>query len=380
MNVLLVVTGFPDQTNPARSVYNFNYAKELQQSGYKVSVIYLRALKPGRPFLKFSTIDEFNLIEIGCIIPRKGFVFSLITNVIFSKVVKNNKLRTLIGIPNIVHGINGSGAIQTYNVAEYFKCPYLIQFVGSDVNFGLKGKIKDKTYFKALNDAAYFTFNSGRLKIDFFKHFKREKANEIVYRGVKLEKFSFNFIPIKNRVEILFLGGFPNNTNLKGGYTLHQALIELDSKIDVKYPEINVIIGGPLSEMTRNQITLKNISINYLGAIPKENVACLMSQSHIVIIPSLHEGLPNVLYEAMASGNAIICSNVGGIPEFIKNNETGFLFNADNHKQLEKLLHDLLSNKNEIERLAFNSRNYITKFDYSNFLKIYSAIYKKYGS
>ena len=74
MNILLVVTGLPDERSPARSVFNLRYAQELMKLGHIVTVLYLRAIKPGRPFLHISNANGIDVFEFGMLIPKVSFI------------------------------------------------------------------------------------------------------------------------------------------------------------------------------------------------------------------------------------------------------------------------------------------------------------------
>ncbi|MBI2450082.1 MAG: glycosyltransferase family 4 protein [Candidatus Nealsonbacteria bacterium] len=71
-----------------------------------------------------------------------------------------------------------------------------------------------------------------------------------------------------------------------------------------------------------------------------------MRDCYCLIVPSLSEGLPRVILEAMALGKPVIASNVGGIPDLVKDGQTGFLFEVGNVEQLAEKLRTLLRNKN----------------------------------
>ncbi|APA93620.1 glycosyltransferase family 4 protein [Myroides sp. ZB35] len=378
MKILLVVTGLPDTKNPARSVYNLNFAKELINTGHQVSIVYLRALKPGRSLIKFySTEDKIEIIEVGCVVPQKVFRAKTISELIFKKLIKRSKVFGSLKDVDVVHGINGNAAVYTNMLASIYSRKYLLQFVGSDVNLNLKESLVRKSYRQALSNCNFFAFNSKALQDEFEKFVTiGDITKRVIYRGVKLEKFIFGFSEIKQEIKVLFLGGFPNMGNLKGGLTLLDAIKRIDATLDISNPRLKFVIGGPNADVIKFDIKTMNIDIEFIGAVPKEDINKLMQESHIVIIPSLNEGLPNVLYEAMATGNLVMGTKVGGIPEFIDHDEVGILFQPNSPQNIVDNITTIVRKPELIRNLAYNARKKIEQYDYSNFVTIYIAIYE----
>lgn len=124
-----------------------------------------------------------------------------------------------------------------------------------------------------------------------------------------------------------------------------------------------------------DKIDNENIKLHFIGAVDKNAVKEKMKESHIVIIPSMAEGLPNVLYEAMASGNMIIASNVGGIPEILEHGITGEFVPPNDPTALMKSILKSSSLDRYIEECAINGRKKIEEMDYSMFISGYLNIY-----
>lgn len=377
MKILLVVTGLPDNKNPARSVYNLNFAKELINSGHQVSIVYLRALKPGRTLIKSYTIEDvIEVIEVGCVVPQKIFGAKTISELIFKSLIKRSKAFGILKDVDVVHGINGNAAVYTSMLASIYKRKYLLQFVGSDVNLNLKESLARKSYRQALSNTSFFAFNSKALQDEFEKYVPDNVTKRVIYRGVKLENFVFKFFDIKQEIKVLFLGGFPNMGNLKGGLTLLDAIKRIDDTLDISSPKLKFVIGGPNADAIAFDIKTTNVGIEFIGAVPKECINTLMQESHIVIIPSLNEGLPNVLYEAMATGNLVMGTKVGGIPEFIDHDEVGILFQPNSTQNIVDSITTIVEKPELIRHLAYNARKKIEQYDYSNFVTIYITIYE----
>ncbi|MCH8110073.1 MAG: glycosyltransferase family 4 protein, partial [Chloroflexi bacterium] len=74
------------------------------------------------------------------------------------------------------------------------------------------------------------------------------------------------------------------------------------------------------------------------------------------ILPSLSEGSPDVIAEAMARGVPIVASRVGGIPDLIEENETGLLVDAGDSQQLAEAILKLISDAEMRKRIALNAR------------------------
>ncbi len=85
--------------------------------------------------------------------------------------------------------------------------------------------------------------------------------------------------------------------------------------------------------------------VSYEGFVTGEKKAELLNSSDLFILPSYIEGLPIAILEAMSYSCPVLATTVGGIPEVVKDGETGFLFNAGDKESLEKKLINFIENK-----------------------------------
>ena len=103
-----------------------------------------------------------------------------------------------------------------------------------------------------------------------------------------------------------------------------------------------------------------------------------MKNCYCLVIPSLSEGLPRVLLEAMALAKPVVASKVGGIPDLIQEGQNGFLVEPGNTDQLAEKLRILLKDKNLAIEMGKRSRELIQdKFSnekyIANYLKMLNA-------
>ena len=92
---------------------------------------------------------------------------------------------------------------------------------------------------------------------------------------------------------------------------------------DAEY-HLKLIGDGPLLTQVKNEVLKRSLSkkVELTGAI--KNPFSVISSNSILLLPSKIEGLPSVILEAMAYKIPVIAHGVGGIPEILKNGETGW--------------------------------------------------------
>ncbi|NDB59392.1 glycosyltransferase family 1 protein [bacterium] len=150
-------------------------------------------------------------------------------------------------------------------------------------------------------------------------------------------------------------------------------LVEKNATIDIidslTYLPENVkflIIGtGYEEEMLKNRVSKLGLEnrVHFLGFVKHENMPQYLHISDIFIRPSLSEGFGNSYIEAMAAGIPVIATPVGGILDFLKDNENGLLCEVRNPKNIawkvEMLLNDnVLKNKIVKNALEMVERKY----------------------
>ncbi|MCX6749291.1 MAG: glycosyltransferase family 4 protein [Candidatus Pacearchaeota archaeon] len=139
---------------------------------------------------------------------------------------------------------------------------------------------------------------------------------------------------------------------------------------NVKSYKVVVLGSGPLKKMLES----KYKNIEFLGFQKPDNY---YKKASIAVIPSIWmENFSYSVLEAMAYGLCVLGSDIGGIPEQIKDKQTGILFKRGNKKDFEEKLNYLLKNPKEIKKLGGNARKYARKnFSWDKITRKYEKVY-----
>ncbi len=125
----------------------------------------------------------------------------------------------------------------------------------------------------------------------------------------------------------------------------HDFLLEIFLNLKKQLPDCKLwLVGeGKTREALENKIIKNDIQedVKFWGNRP--DVISLMKAAHVMVMPSRIEGLPGVILEAMSCGLPVAATPVGGIPEVIKDRETGLILSLDNPKQNAEALLRLIS-------------------------------------
>lgn len=137
------------------------------------------------------------------------------------------------------------------------------------------------------------------------------------------------------------------------------SLIEMLRILDSSKSNCNlkfVIAGdGPKQKNIEDLINeLTTISVSYVGFTAPE---VFFSQIDCYILPSLTEGCPIAIIEAMSVGIPTIATNVGGVSELITHKENGFLFEPLDVKAMSDCILEIASNKSIISEFKVNCLN-----------------------
>jgi len=126
---------------------------------------------------------------------------------------------------------------------------------------------------------------------------------------------------------------------------LYVGLIEYHKGIEwllsvlIKHPEWNITIVGDGVDARRLKIKYQSSQINFVGKLTQAELQKYYRQADYLVVPSLcYENSPTVIYEAFSYGLPVIASAIGGIPELVDDNKTGFLFETESINELEKAL------------------------------------------
>lgn len=215
-------------------------------------------------------------------------------------------------------------------------------------------------------------------KYIFVSKFIYNKHNEY-QKGIKLKSVVLhNFISNLEDIK-------PNSK--KGEYFLYLGRLSREKGVDTLINaaedaniSLKIVGNGPLSEKKE---TCKNKNIEFLGFKKGEELWKLVKDASFVIVPSeWYENNPLSIIESYAFGKPVIGSEIGGIPEILENNKTGYLFDYGNVTKLKEiLLHADSISQDEYALLSKNARNFAeANFNplkhYKKLISIYNEVIK----
>ncbi|HED00778.1 MAG TPA: glycosyltransferase family 1 protein [Proteobacteria bacterium] len=129
-----------------------------------------------------------------------------------------------------------------------------------------------------------------------------------------------------------------------------------------KQSNLKFFIGGcgTLAEIIKEELKNNNLSqrVELVGWIPHDKVTNYLNEMKLFVLPSYSEGLPTVVLEAMACGTPVLATPVGGIPDVIKDDETGFILQDNSPECIAKTIVRVFQYKN-VDRIINNARELI---------------------
>lgn len=193
---------------------------------------------------------------------------------------------------------------------------------------------------------------------------------KMVFNGIDLNKCLVKKdYTTNNKFQIVHIGRFSEQKN-------HETIIKAVKKLKDKGFDIilNLIGDGPLFKDIKIKVTNLGLKENIIFHGLKSDVYPYLRQSDCFILPSFYEGMPISLIEAMGCGLPIIASNVGGIPDMIKDEYSGLIIEP-NSDDLVEAIKRIIVDQNLREKLGTNALHDSYRFSIEEMIKQYTDIY-----
>ena len=137
-----------------------------------------------------------------------------------------------------------------------------------------------------------------------------------------------------------------------------------------------VILGdGKLKDALKREVKEYGLNgmVEFKGFVPHGEVIDHLNNCHLLVLPSLSEGRGKVLLEAMAAAKPVVATNVGGIPEIVKDGVNGLLVRPNDPSALAEALHKLLKDESSSIKLGEEGRRRAEKYKLERIMPLYMS-------
>lgn len=155
-------------------------------------------------------------------------------------------------------------------------------------------------------------------------------------------------------------------------------LLKAMPKVIEAFPGVTLVIAGegPTEQDLRRECACLGIekTVRFVG--PRSDVPELLKLFDLYVLPSVWEGLPMVLLEAMAAGCPIVATNVGGVPSAIRDGESGSLVEPGNPGALAGAIVEMLRDETLRNRYTRRGKEvFQQKYAAKNMARTYEDLY-----
>jgi len=214
---------------------------------------------------------------------------------------------------------------------------------------------QQKPLINALKKADYLWTLSQSETDYFIKNFNIDPQKIILASNGVDEDFLSNS-PALDKNNILFIGSFSSHKRVE---LLIKSFSDLKSETSLTLAGQKTLFY-PQIEKTVNSLDPKIKSkINFIFNFDQKNLAKLIDNCSVLILPSVQESFGLVIIEAWARQKPVICSDIPALKELVKKSDGGLLFQADNQNDLTKQIQFILDTPKKAEQMGKNGFNYV---------------------
>lgn len=157
-------------------------------------------------------------------------------------------------------------------------------------------------------------------------------------------------------------------------------LIQAAPTVKAKRPQAHFLVAGDGPERARLEHLAAALgiadSVTWLGH--REDVANLMATADVVVLPSVREGTPYVLLEALALARPVVATRVGGIPDVVRDGQTGLLVPPRDPAALTRAITWMLDHPAEAAIMGVCGRDLVEReFSAETMARRTAAVYRE---
>ena len=259
--------------------------------------------------------------------------------------------------PEIFH-LQWAKGIADWVWVKEFDMKLFVSLRGAHINYTPVSEPKYaeiyKKYFPLVDG---FHAVSNAIAEEALKYNVSKEKTRVVYSGLNLNKIEFRISKKQeNEIQIISVG----RSHWKKGYNyaLDAMRILKEENIKFKYTIVGVDLNEEL-QFQKAQLGLVD-DILFIEKLSFEEVVDKIRKSAILLLPSVEEGIANVVLEAMALGTLVISTNCGGMAEVIEDNSNGYLVPTRDSEAIAKAVKAALKlNDAQRETMIVKAREYI---------------------
>ena len=386
MNVLIIPSWYPDETDIVSGIFIKNQAEALAKCNHKVVVLNVKVNLARKNETKVDLLNKTNLLEVRVANKYIGHPEEALTR--YLTLLEECYLGYLINFqPDIIHsqiafpaGVGGSLLGKVYN-----KPNVITEHYGPFEHQLTKKRIEINN--EAIKQLIKYAFdNTDRLIAVSDLHRKQILDTHITQREIDIipncvDNELFAIPPQKKSlkpINILFAGFI---TKDKGADLLIDAAIDLAKE---KKDFILTLVGrGDLLEPLKAKVKLNHIDhqVKFTGAIEQRKLAKLMAESDFFVFPSLHETFGCILIEAAACGKPIVCSLTGVAGEIVSL-ETGLLINPSNPESLVEGMKKMMTDypKYDAVKIRAGVQRFFAQSVVGQMVDLYKSVIERYNN
>lgn len=201
-------------------------------------------------------------------------------------------------------------------------------------------------------------------RLDRYRH----KIAVPIGRYLDTKQFKLNSHPSQRRNIVSYIGRL---SQVKGVMNFVRSMpLALREQRDI---EFSVIGDGELQDEIKAEIEKNGLTdkVTLTQWIAHDELPGYLNRTKLLVLPSSNEGIPGIVQEAMACGTIVVATPVGGIPDLVKDGETGFIISDNTPEGIAKTVIKALSHPN-LGEVIKNARALVEK-EYT-----YEAVVKRY--
>jgi len=261
------------------------------------------------------------------------------------------------------------------------KCPYpqIYPAIGLD-NTHLESKLKNWVYSKSnlviVTPSNWLTEQAKASMLNRFPiHHIPYGIDTNTYQPLDRELCKI-VLGIPNNKRVLLFGAESLKDQRKGGDLLLKALQQLPQSLKL---ETILLTFGNGSESITSELGMQTINLGYVSSDRLKSVA--FSAADLFIFPTRADNLPLVLQECMACGTPMVSFEVGGVPDLVCDNITGYLAQYENAEDFCNGIVTLLEDEQLRQKMSENCRvitlkEYTLNLQAERYMQLYEQVLK----